>query len=164
MFMEGWMESKKKFKPDTNLKLMDQVREVLRYYHYAYRTEQTYCEWIKRFLAFYGMKRHPREMGAGEIERWLSHLATDGKVAAATQRQALNAIIFLYREVLDIELGEIAPLRSKKQRKPPTVLTQKEIQQVLRNMEGTHRLMAQLLYGCGLRLMECIRLRLQDLE
>ena len=158
------MEGKKKFKPDKNHKLMDQVREVLRYYHYAYRTEQTYCDWIKRYLGFYGMKQHPRGMGAAEVERWLSHLATDGKVAASTQRQALNAIIFLYREVLDIELGEISPTRSKKQRHPPTVLTQKEIQQVLLHMEGTHRLMAQLLYGCGLRLMECIRLRIQDLD
>ncbi|MCF7848407.1 MAG: integron integrase [Kiritimatiellales bacterium] len=158
------MESKKKFKPDPSLKLMDQVREVLRYHHYAYRTEQTYCEWIKRYLKFYDYKKHPQEMGAAEVERYLSHLATSGKVAASTQRQALNAIIFLYREVLDIELGDISPMRSKKQRHPPTVLTQTEVQQVLRNMEGTHRLMAQLLYGCGLRLMECIRLRIQDVD
>ncbi|VGO23470.1 integron integrase [Pontiella sulfatireligans] len=158
------MENKKKFKPDPDLKLMEQVREVLRYHHYAYRTEQTYCDWIKRFLKFYGMKQHPKDMGAAEVERWLSHLASEGKVAASTQRQALNAIIFLYREVLDIELGEISPMRSKKQRKPPTVLTQNEVQQVLRSMEGTHRLMAQLLYGCGLRLMECIRLRIQDID
>jgi integrase len=149
------MEDKKKFKPDSNRKLMDQVREVLRYYHYAYRTEQTYCDWIKRFLKFYKFSRHPKEMGAAEVEGFLSHLATEGKVAAATQRQALNAIIFLYREVLDIELGGIAPLRSKKQRKPPTVLTKNEVQQILRCMEGTHQLMGKLLYGCGLRLMEC---------
>ncbi len=158
------MESKKKFKPDTSLKLMDQVREVLRYHHYAYRTEQTYCDWIKRYLKFYEMKRHPVAMGSAEVERFLSHLATEGKVAAATQRQALNAIMFLYRDVLDMELGDIAPVRSKKHRKPPTVLTQKEIGCVLLHMEGTHRLMAKLLYGCGLRLMECIRLRIQDLD
>jgi integron integrase len=158
------MEDKKKFKPDSNRKLMDQVREVLRYYHYAYRTEQTYCDWIKRFLKFYKFSRHPKEMGAAEVEGFLSHLATEGKVAAATQRQALNAIIFLYREVLDIELGGIAPLRSKKQRKPPTVLTKNEVQQILRCMEGTHQLMGKLLYGCGLRLMECIRLRIQDVD
>lgn len=145
IFMERSMEDKKKFRPDPNLKLMDQVREVLRYHHYAYRTEQTYCDWIKRYLKFYGMQRHPREMGAGEVERYLSDLATRGKVAASTQRQALNAIVFLYREVLDIKLGEIAPLRSKKQRSPPTVLTQEEVRRVLRNMDGTHRLMAQLL-------------------
>ncbi len=158
------MESKKKFKPDQSLKLMDQIREVLRYYHYAYRTEQTYCDWIKRFLKFYDFSCHPKDMGAPEVERFLSHLATEGRVAAATQRQALNAIVFLYREVLDIELGEIAPLRSKKKRKPPTVLTTNEVQQVLQSMEGAHRMMAQLLYGCGLRLMECIRLRIQDID
>ena len=158
------MESKKKFTPDPSLKLMEQVREVLRYHHYAYRTEQTYCDWIKRYLRFHGYERHPKDMGAEEVERYLSALATEGKVAASTQRQALNAIIFLYREVLDIELSDIAPIRSKKQRKPPTVLTQNEVQQILRSMEGTHRVMAQLLYGCGLRLMECIRLRIQDID
>ena len=113
------MENKKKFTPDPNLKLMDQVRETLRYYHYAYRTEQTYCDWIKRFLAFYGMQRHPAEMGAPEVERWLSHLAEKAGVAAATQRQALNAIVFLYRDVLGVELGDMAPVRSKRHRKPP---------------------------------------------
>jgi len=158
------MEGKKKFKPNSDLKLMDQVREVLRYHHYAYRTEQTYCDWIKRYLKFYGMKRHPREMGAAEVEQYLSNLATKGKVAASTQRQALNAIIFLYREVLDVELKEVAHIRSKKQRRPPTVLSAEEVQRVLRNIEGTHRLMAELLYGCGLRLMECIRLRVQDID
>jgi integron integrase len=176
------VENKPKFVPDRNLKLMDQVRETLRYYHYAYRTEQTYTErsrhmnhslrslfalqiifslrfkgaWIRRFLGFHGMKRHPQEMGAREVERFLSHLATRGKI--------VNAIVFLYRDVLDIELGAISPIRSKRQRKPPTVLTQAEVQQVLGCMEGTHRLMAQLLYGCGLRLMECIRLRVQDVD
>ncbi|VGO12560.1 hypothetical protein PDESU_01113 [Pontiella desulfatans] len=88
------MEDKKKFKPDKNHKLMDQVRETMRYYHYAYRTEQTYCDWIKRFLAFYGMSRHPSAMGAPEVERYLSHLAEKQGVAASTQRQALNAISF----------------------------------------------------------------------
>ena len=158
------MESKKKFTPNPKLKLLDQVKEVLRYYHYALRTEQTYCDWIKRFLKFYGFKTHPREMGAPEVERWLSHLATEGKVAASTQRQALNAIVFLYRDVLDVDLGEIAPVRSKRSRRPPTVLTQAEVQRLLQEMKGTHKLMVQLLYGCGLRLMECIRLRIQDVD
>lgn len=158
------LENKKKFKPDPELKLMDQVRQVLRYHHYAYRTEQTYRDWIIRYLKFYGMKRHPREMGAREIERFLSHLASHDNVAASTQRQALNAIMFLYREVIDVEIGQISHVRSRRTRKPPTVLTQKEVQQLLANMDGTHRLMAQLLYGCGLRLMECIRLRIQDVD
>ena len=158
------MESKKKFKPNSDLKLIDQVKEVLRYHHYALRTEQIYCDWIKRFLKFYGDQTHPRDMGAPEVERWLSGLATEQQVAASTQRQALNAIVFLYREVLDIDLDEIAPMRSKRTRRPPTVLTQPEVQGVLQRMQGTHRLMAQLLYGCGLRLMECIRLRIQDVD
>lgn len=158
------MENKKKFKPDPTRKLTEQIRETLRYYHYAYRTEQTYCEWIKRYLAFYEMKQHPSKMGAPEIERFLSYLAEKTGVAAATQRQALNAIVFLYRDVLDIDLGEIAPVRSKRYRKPPTVMTQGEVLRVLNAMAGTHRLMAQLTYGCGLRLMECIRLRIQDVD
>lgn len=158
------MEDKHKFRPNPELKLMDQVREVLRYYHYAYRTEQTYCEWIKRYLHYYRYERHPKEMGSPEVERYLSYLATEGKVAAATQRQALNALVFLYRDVLGMDLGEIAPIRSRRGRKPPTVLTKEEVRQVLGNMPGTHRLMAQLLYGCGLRLMECIRLRIQDVD
>jgi len=158
------MESKKKFIPDQSRNLPDQIRETLRYYHYAYRTEQTYGKWIKRYLAFYKMKRHPNTMGAPEIERFLSHLATEEAVAASTQRQALNAIVFLYRDVLDIDLGEIAPVRSKRHRKPPTVLTQSEVAEMLNTMAGTHRLMAQLTYGCGLRLMECIRLRVQDVD
>jgi integron integrase len=110
------------------------------------------------------MGKHPATMGATEVERFLSYLATDRSVAASTQRQALNAIVFLYRDVLDIELGDIAPVRSKRTRKPPTVLTQTEVQHVLQSMERTHRLMAQLTYGCGLRLMECIRLRIQDVD
>ena len=109
------MESKVKFKPDTGLKLMEQVRQVLRYYHYAYRTEQTYCDWIVRFIRFHGSKRHPKDMGKFEVEGFLSHLASDGKVSASTQRQALNAIVFLYRDVLDLPIqGEIAPVRAKR--------------------------------------------------
>ncbi len=158
------MEDKKKFRPDQSLKLMPQVREVLRYSHYAYRTEQTYCDWIKRYVKFFDCSKHPRDLGASDVERFLSDLATRGKVAVSTQKQALNAIVFLYRDVLDLELGEIGHVRSKRHRKPPTVLTQAEVQAVLRGMEGTHQLMAQLLYGCGLRLMECIRLRMQDVD
>jgi integron integrase len=158
------MESKHRFSPNPELKLMDQVREVLRYHHYAYRTEQTYCEWMKRYLQYYQCERHPKEMGRAEVERYLSYLATEGQVAASTQRQALNALVFLYREVLGVELEDIAPIRGRRGRKPPTVLTKEEVRQVLGNMPGTHRLMTQLMYGCGLRLMECIRLRIQDVD
>jgi len=159
------MENKPKFRPDPDAKLMDQVREVLRYYHYAYRTESTYSQWILRYIQFFGGKTHPRKLDAKHIEKFLSHLATKGNVAASTQRQALNALVFLYRDVLDQPLdGKIAPVRSKRKPSPPTVLTQEEVQQMLRMISGTHRLMAKLLYGAGLRLMECIRLRVQDVD
>jgi len=116
-------EKKPKFRPNHKLKLMDQVREVLRYHHYAYRTEQTYCQWILRYIYYFGGKTHPINLGAKDVESFLSHLATDGKVSAATQRQALNALVFLYRDVLDKSLaGEIAPIRSKRLPRPPTVL------------------------------------------
>jgi integron integrase len=159
------MEKTAKFTPDPNLKLMDQVRQVLRYYHYAYRTEQTYCDWILRFVKFHGAKTHPKDMGKAQVEAFLSHLATNGKVAAATQRQALNAIVFLYRDVLlkPIE-GAIAPIRAKRHARVPMVMTQSEVKRVLSYMSRTHLLMAKLMYGSGLRLMECVRLRVQDLD
>ncbi|OIP88124.1 MAG: integrase [Syntrophaceae bacterium CG2_30_58_14] len=144
---------------------MDQVREVLRYHHYAYRTEQTYCQWILRYIHHFGGKTHPRYLGANDVEAFLSHLAIEGKVSGATQRQALNALVFLYRVVLDIPLdGEITPARSKRLTSPPTVLTQAEVQRLLAAIEGKNALMTKLLYGSGLRLMECIRLRVQDVD
>lgn len=158
------MKNHKKFKPDPNLKLMEQVKQVLRYHHYAYRTEQTYCDWILRYIRFHGATEHPRNMGKKEIEQFLSHLASEEDVAASTQRQALNAIIFLYGQVLDISIDEeLEPIRAKRTRHLPLVLTQKEVKSVLSQMQGTHLLMAKLLYGGGLRLMECVRLRVGDL-
>lgn len=159
------MESKPKFKPNPDYRLMDQVREVLRYYHYAYKTEQSYTAWILQYVKFYGGKTHPRDMGKNEVERFLSYLAEKRKVAAATQKQALNALVFLYKKVLDIDLGEgIAPTRTKRRRNLPTVLTQAEVTRLLGHMAGKHALMAKLLYGCGLRLMECVRLRIKDVD
>jgi len=159
------MENKEKFRPDPQLRLMDQVRQVMRYHHYAYRTEKTYCDWIVRYIKFHGSKKHPREMAKSEIEAFLSHLATHENVAASTQRQALNAIVFLYHSVLDIKIdGLIEPVRAKRHRRPPVVMTQSEVQRVFAQMQGGHLLMARLLYGSGLRLMECIRLRIQDLD
>lgn len=159
------MENKAKFQPDPNLKLMDQVKQVLRYHHYAYRTEQTYCDWITRYIRFFGSKKHPKDMGKKEIETFLSHLATQGNVAAATQRLALNAIIFLYNKVLDQPVdGLVEPVKAKRRSRIPVVLSQTEVNRVLGQMSGTHQLMAKLLYGGGLRLMECIRLRIQDLD
>ena len=98
------MESQPKFNPNPKFKLMDQVREVLRYHHYAYRTEQTYCQWILRYIRFFGGNVHPRDLAAHHVERFLSDLVVKGEVSASTQRQALNAIVFLYREVLDLPL------------------------------------------------------------
>jgi integron integrase len=159
------MEKSKIFRPDPDLRLMDQVRQVLRYHHYAYRTEQTYCDWIKRYIRYHGSKTHPGKMGKTEIEAFLSYLAVQQNVAASTQRQALNAIIFLYKKVLDIPVEDsLEPVRAKKHARPPVVMSQREVSMVLEQMQGLHLLMAKLLYGGGLRLMECIRLRIRDLD
>ena len=153
------------FRPDPKLKLMDQVRQVLRYHHYAYRTEQSYCDWIIRYIKFHGGNTHPGKMGKKEIDAFLSDLATHLHVSAATQSQALNAIVFLYRRVLDLPIvGQIEPVRAKRHPRPPVVMTKTEVQRVLGQMQGTHLLMAKMLYGCGLRLMECVRLRVQDID
>ena len=163
------MESQKKntptFRPNPGLTLMDQVREVLRYHHNAYRTEQTSGQWILRYIHHFGGKSHPNRLEAKDVERFLSHLATEGQVSASTQRQALNALVFLYRDVLDKPLAaEIAPVHSTRHPRPPTVLTQAEVQRWLAAMTGRHALMARRLDGGGLRLLECIRLRLQDVD
>lgn len=159
------MEIKKKFKPDPWLRLMDQAQQVLRYHHYAYRTERAYCDWIVRYIKFHGGRKHPGDMGKAEIEAFLSHLATQRKMSASTQRQALNALVFLYRDVLDRPIEDrIKPVRAKRRPSLPVVMTQREVKQVLSHMKGTHLLMARLLYGSGLRLMECIRLRVKDLD
>lgn len=159
------MTDQKKFKPDANLKLMDQVKQVLRYHHYSYKTEQAYCNWILRYIKFFKSQKHPREMGKKEIEQFLSHLAVEQNVAAATQRQALNALIFLYKNVLDIPIDEaLEHSRSKRHPHLPVVLTQDEVKLIFAHMQGIHLLMAKLLYGGGLRLMECIRLRVGDLD
>ena len=165
MDMENKEKLRKRFRPDQKKKLMDQARETLRYYHYAYRTEQTYCQWILRFIHHFGGQTHPRQLGARDVERFLSHLASEENVAASTQRQALNAIVFLYRDVLDQPLGnEIAPVRAKRRVRPPAVLTREEVARLLVCIDGNHALMAKLLYGAGLRLLECIRLRIQDVD
>ena len=145
-------------------KLLDQVRDRLRVKHYSIRTETQYVQWIKRFILFHG-KRHPRDMGASEIEAYLTHLAVEGNVAAATQNQALSAILFLYRDVLGIDLPWMDKItRAKRPKRLPVVLTRQEVQRVLDEMSGVHGLMARLLYGSGMRLMECVRLRVKDVE
>jgi len=154
---------KERFRPKPG-KLLDQVREVMRYHHYAIRTEQTYVKWISDYIRFNGT-RHPREMGKPEIERFLSHLAVNRNMAPSTQNQALNAILFLYKHVIDMPLNDyIDATRSKKRKRLPTVLNQSEISQFFQHISGTNELMAKLLYGAGLRLMECIRLRVKDVD
>ena len=159
------MENKKKFQPDPYFQLLDQVKQVMRYHHYAYRTEKTYSNWMARYIKFFGAKNLPKNTGKREIEDFLSHLATKMNVSASTQRLALNAIVFLYRDVLDEPIGEqIEHVKAKRHRRPPVVMTHSEIKRVMENINGLHLLMVQLLYGSGLRLMECIRLRIQDLD
>ncbi len=145
-------------------KLLDEVRRVIRLKHYSIRTEQSYCDWIKRFILFSG-KRHPRELGEAEVTAFLSHLATDLKVASSTQNQALSAILFLYTQVLDQKLGWLDGVeRARRPAKLPVVFSREEAERVLGEMRGTHRLMARLLYGTGMRLMECVRLRVKDVD
>ncbi len=144
-------------------KLLDQMRDALRIKHYSYRTEQAYLDWAKRYILFHG-KRHPAEMGAPEIREFLAHLAGEKRVSASTQNQALSAILFLYREVLHIDLDPILLSTAKRPEHIPTVLTPQEVRLVLDRLDGVWKLMAQLLYGSGLRLMECVRLRVKDLD
>ena len=145
-------------------KLLDRVREAIRLKHYSLRTEATYVDWIKRFIVYHG-KRHPETMGAEEVRQFLSHLASERNVAASTQNQAFSALLFLYKEVLKQELPWIDDIeRAKRPAKLPVVFTPREAQAVLGQLHGTARLMAQLLYGCGLRLNECVRLRVKDVD
>ncbi len=140
-------------------KLLDQVRDRIRTKHYSIRTEQTYIDWIKRFILFHD-KRHPAEMGEKEITAFLTHLAVNRKVAASTQNQALSAIVFLYREIIQKELGEFENLIwAKKPSRLPVVFTQDEVKKILTQLEGNNWLMGQLLYGAGLRMMEYVMLR-----
>ena len=154
--------------PDKNEirkpKLLEEVRRILRFKHYSLRTEEAYVDWIRRFILFHG-KRHPREMGAEEVRAFLTHLATERHVAASTQNQALSAILFLYERVLEQDPGWIEGVeRAKKPLRLPVVLTQEEARVLLAAVPEGYRLMAELLYGSGLRLMECLRLRVKDLD
>ena len=149
---------------DQPTKLHDQVRDRIRVKHYSIRTEQAYWGWIKRFI-FFNDKRHPKDMGASEVEAFLTHLAVVGKVSASTQSQALSALLFLYKEVLNIDLPWMENVtRAKKPQHLPTVLTALEVKSLLARLDGTRWLMASLLYGTGMRLMECLRLRVKDVD
>lgn len=146
------------------VKLLDQMRERIRVKHFSIRTETQYIHWVKRFILFHD-KRHPKEMGAAEMEAFLTDLAVRGKVSASTQNQALSALLFLYKEVLAIDLPWLANVvRAKRPKRLPVVLTRSEVREVLTRMKGSYRLMAYLLYGTGMRLMECVRLRVKDVD
>jgi integron integrase len=145
-------------------RLLDQVREEIRKRHYSRRTEKTYVGWIRRFILFHG-KRHPAEMGEAEVSRYLSHLAVSGKVSASTQNQALSALLFLYRQVLCREIEWVeGVVRAKRPLHLPVVLTREEVLAVLHHLQGIEWMMASLLYGAGLRLLECCRLRVKDVD
>ena len=145
-------------------RLLDRVREVGRARHLSVRTEEAYVQWVRRFVLFHG-KRHPREMGAAEIAEFVTHLAVEGRVASATHSQALSALLFLYREVLVRELPDLRGLvRPRRPKRLPVVFTRGEVVAVLSHLDGVHDLMARLLYGSGLRLMECVRLRVKDVD
>lgn len=144
--------------------LISRVRETIRLKHYSLRTERSYCDWILRYLRFHGL-RHPSQMGADQVTSFLSSLASERHVAAATQNQALAALLFLYRDVLKVEIEWMEGItRAKRPRRLPVVLTRVEVTAMLSHMTGVHALMARLMYGTGLRLMECLRLRVKDVE
>jgi integron integrase len=145
-------------------RLLDQVRDKLRTLHYSPRTEDAYIGWIKRYIYFHG-KRHPKDLSEGEVEAFLTALATERGVSASTQNQALCALLFLYKQVLGVDLGWVNGVtRAKRPERVPVVLTREEVAAVLQRMRGRERIMASLMYGTGLRLMKCVQLRVQDLD
>ena len=145
-------------------RLLDQMREILRLHHYSIRTEEAYLDWVKRYILFHS-KRHPSEMGEREVTAFLTDLAVNKHVSASTQNQALSAILFLYKRVLNQQLAWLeGVVRAKRQRNLPVVLTKEEVMRVLDSMTGTNALIARLLYGTGMRLMEGLRLRVHDVD
>ena len=145
-------------------KLLDRLRYACRVRHYSLRTEDAYHGWCRRFILFHD-KRHPQEMGAAEINQFLTHLAVEGQVSASTQNQAFSGLLFLYKHVLEVDPGVIAgAVRARRPKRLPVVLTKPEVRLVLRQLDDPYRLMAHLLYGSGLRLLECLRLRVKDLD
>lgn len=150
--------------PPCAPRLLDQVRERVRYLHYSSRTEEAYVHWIRAFVRFHG-RRHPREMGGPQVEAFLSWLSTERGVSVSTHRQALSALLFLYQQVLGQQLPWMDAI-GRPQRKPrlPVVLSPGEVAAVLTLLEGTHRVLAQLLYGTGMRIAEALQLRVKDVE
>ncbi|HYG21285.1 MAG TPA: integron integrase [Verrucomicrobiae bacterium] len=152
--------------PNPKLKLLDQVREVLRLLHYSLSTERSYCDWIRRYVRFHKMRSRDELLSTSEakIELFLSNLAVDGNVSASTQNQAFNALLFLYREVLHVEVKGINALRADKPVRMPVVLTVDEVRAVIPVLTGTPQLVVKMIYGSGLRQMEALRLRVKDID
>jgi integron integrase len=152
--------------PNPKLKLLDQVREVMRLKHYSIRTERCYCDWIRRYIRFHRMQSRTQLLDGPEasIELFLSDLAVNGRVTASTQNQAFNALLFLFAQVLHRPLDNVQAVRADRPARVPVVLTADEVRQVLQAMTGTPQLVVKLLYGSGLRLMEALRLRVQDVD
>lgn len=144
-------------------KLLDQVRDAIRLKHYSYRTEQSYVGWIRRYILFHN-KQHPKDMGGAEVEAFLTYLAVQGHVSASTQNQAFSALLFLYRNVLNQELGALDAVRAKRSNYLPTVLTKGEVRSILQNIAGVHGLVIKVLYSSGLRLSEGLSLRIKDID
>lgn len=149
--------------PAVPIRFMDRFRAFIRARHLAYRTEKTYCNWVREFIRFHNT-RHPESMGAMEVNAWLSHLANNRNVAVNTQKTALNAVVFMYHQFLGKELGDLQFTNTSRGRKLPTVFSHEEAMSVLSHMHGTHKLVASLMYGSGLRVMEAVRLRVQDVD
>jgi len=153
----------RKYTPKS-VRLMDQVREVLRFHHYAYNTEKSYVTWILQYIRF-NNRRHPKDMGKPEVESFLSHLALDRGVSASTQNQAFSAIVFLYKQVLNVDFAlDIRASRARKSKRLPVVLNRKEVADIINRLNGTPKFLTQLMYGCGLRSLEVIRLRIHDID
>ncbi|MEC7816936.1 MAG: integron integrase [Pseudomonadota bacterium] len=149
--------------PAVPVRFMDRFRAFIRARQLAYRTEKTYCLWVREFIRFHG-KRHPQTMGADEVNAWLSHLANNRSVSVNTQKTALNAVVFLYHQFLNKELGKLDFINTTQGRRLPTVFSHSEAMAVLSKLDGIHKLVASLMYGAGLRVMEATRLRVQDVD
>jgi len=149
--------------PDTPTRFMDQLRALIRSRNLAYKTEQTYCHWIKRFIRFHDMQ-HPSTCSAKEVEQFLSHLAVQRNNSVSTQRTALNAIVFLFREFLEQPLEELSFEMARKPQRLPTVFTHDEAKAVISHLKGSPQLVARLMYGSGLRINEALRLRVKDVD
>lgn len=155
--------STRKYVPKSH-RLMDQVREVLRFHHYAYNTEKSYVSWILKYIRF-NNKKHPKDMGKFEVEAFLSHLAINRGVSASTQNQAFNAIVFLYKQVLNMDFDlDIRASRARKTKRMPVVLNRKDVSDIISQLNGVSKILTQLMYDCGLRSLEVIRLRVHDID